>query len=127
MSLAPICALSLALLPPLAQMDDDLGGPDGFGPEPDVVQVDGDAEGGALALLGGGVCGLVFLAILLAGFAAFVWALVDIIKRDDFEGNMKIVWILVVLFGQLLGVAIYYFVGRKPAAPTRTADPGDRV
>ena len=127
MSLAPICALSLALLPPLAQMDDDLGGPGGFGPEPDVVQVDGDAEGGVLALLGGGLCGLVVLAIAIVSVVAFVWALIDIIKREDLDGTMKLVWILVVLFTGVLGAIIYYFVGRKPAAPTRTADPGDHV
>ncbi|MFH5803969.1 PLD nuclease N-terminal domain-containing protein [Alienimonas sp. DA493] len=110
---APLLALSLALAPPLAQVDGDFdnGFDNDFG-EPNAVQVDGDA--GALGLLGGGLCGLVVLALAAASVIAFIWALVDIIKREDLDGTMKLIWILVVLFTGVLGAIVYYFVGRSP-------------
>lgn len=45
--------------------------------------------------------------------ALWIWALVDVIKRDDFEGNNKIIWLLVVILLQGFGAIIYYFAGRK--------------
>jgi len=41
-----------------------------------------------------------------------VIALIDILK-NEFEGNNKIVWVLVVVFLWLLGAILYYFIGRK--------------
>lgn len=38
-------------------------------------------------------------------------ALVDILK-NDFEGNNKIVWVLVILFLWIIGAILYYFIGR---------------
>jgi len=39
-------------------------------------------------------------------------ALIDIIK-NKFEGNNKIIWVLVVLFLNLIGAILYFTIGRN--------------
>jgi hypothetical protein len=56
----------------------------------------------------------------LAATAFWIWMLVDIIKRDDCNfsdstgKDLKIVWLLVVIFTQSLGAVIYYFMVYAP-------------
>ncbi len=38
-------------------------------------------------------------------------ALVDILK-SDFEGNNKIIWVLVLLFLWIIGAILYFIIGR---------------
>ncbi|MDD2501228.1 MAG: PLDc N-terminal domain-containing protein [Geobacter sp.] len=47
----------------------------------------------------------------LVPLAIIIWALVDILK-SEFTGNNKIVWLLLVIFIPLLGVILYWFIGR---------------
>jgi hypothetical protein len=66
---------------------------------------------------------LFFLVALLFGLAAFgvwVWALIDAIKTPDgtFRAGTQLIWVLVILFGNLLGAIIYLLVGR-PSGPIR--------
>jgi hypothetical protein len=60
------------------------------------------------------------VAFGLAAFGVWVWALVDAIKTPDgsFRAGNQLIWVLVILFGNLLGAIIYLVVGR-PAAPVR--------
>ena len=39
-------------------------------------------------------------------------ALIDIL-RNEFTENNKLIWVLVVLFGNLLGAILYFIIGRK--------------
>jgi len=39
-------------------------------------------------------------------------ALIDIL-RSDFEGNNKLIWVIVVVFFNLLGSILYFVMGRK--------------
>jgi len=39
-------------------------------------------------------------------------ALVDIFK-NEFEGNNKIIWVIVILVLWLIGAILYFFIGRK--------------
>ena len=39
-------------------------------------------------------------------------ALIDIV-RNEFSGNNKFVWFLVVLLGNFLGAILYFIIGRK--------------
>ncbi|MBF8149433.1 PLDc N-terminal domain-containing protein [Winogradskyella sp. F6397] len=41
-----------------------------------------------------------------------VIALIDILK-NEFSGNNKIAWVLVVLLGNVLGALLYFIIGRK--------------
>jgi len=45
-------------------------------------------------------------------------ALIDIL-RSDFKGNNKLIWVLVVIFFNLLGVLLYLAIGRQQKV-TRT-------
>jgi hypothetical protein len=50
----------------------------------------------------------IFLAV------CFLWiiALIDIL-RSDFQGNDKVLWVLVVIFFPFLGSILYFIIGRS--------------
>jgi hypothetical protein len=50
--------------------------------------------------------------IILICILPTIIALIDIV-RNEFTGNNKIVWLLVVLFGNFLGAVLYFIIGRK--------------
>lgn len=39
-------------------------------------------------------------------------ALIDIL-RNEFKGDNKIIWVLVVLFANIVGAFLYFFIGRS--------------
>ena len=55
---------------------------------------------------------IMILIVVLLGFIPTVIALIDIVK-SNFKGNDKLVWVLVVLFLNLVGAIIYFALGRK--------------
>ncbi len=55
---------------------------------------------------------LVILTFMLIGLAPTIIALVDILK-NDFTGNNKIVWVLIVLLGNFFGAVLYFLIGRE--------------
>ena len=55
---------------------------------------------------------IIILSFVFLNLIPTIIALIDIIK-NKFEGNNKIVWILVVLFFNLLGAILYFTIGRK--------------
>ncbi len=40
-------------------------------------------------------------------------ALVDLYKREHVVGGKKWIWVLVIIFGELVGAALYLIFGRK--------------
>ena len=50
--------------------------------------------------------------LLILGFILPVIALIDIL-RNDFKDNNKLIWILVILFTNLVGVLLYLIFGTK--------------
>ena len=48
----------------------------------------------------------------LAATIFWVVMLVDAVRREFRDSTMKLVWVLVLLFTNLLGTIIYYFAGR---------------
>ena len=52
------------------------------------------------------------LIITVLGIIPTIIALIDIVK-NKFEDNNKIVWVLVVLFFNLIGAILYFIIGRK--------------
>ena len=64
--------------------------------------------GGFIAL----VVWLVLAAISLAGLLFWVWMLIDAIRNKSLSDTEKIVWVLVIIFVNLLGAVIYFFAGR---------------
>jgi len=55
---------------------------------------------------------IIMVITLLLGIIPTLIALVDIL-RNKFEDNNKIVWVLVVLFFNLIGAILYFIIGRK--------------
>jgi len=66
---------------------------------------------GAFVLIWFVLIGAILLFVLVS-FIAFIWAIIDILKAKN-ETNWKILWVIICLFLGLIGVIIYYFVGRK--------------
>ncbi|MGN6724744.1 MAG: PLD nuclease N-terminal domain-containing protein [Tepidisphaeraceae bacterium] len=57
-----------------------------------------------------------FELLLLLAFAA-AWllpivAIIDLVRRRFIEPNMKIVWLLIVLFVPVIGSILYFLIGR---------------
>ena len=59
---------------------------------------------------------IIFLIFSLLAFVPTVIALIDIL-RNEFTQNNKIIWVLVVLFGNIIGVILYFIIGRKQKLP----------
>ncbi len=58
---------------------------------------------------------LIFLSLLAIVFSIVlpIVALIDII-RSDFKGqNDKVIWVLIILFLNLLGAGLYFFIDRN--------------
>jgi len=50
--------------------------------------------------------------IIIISIILPIIALIDILK-NDFKGNEKLIWVLIVLFLSLIGVLLYYKFGVK--------------
>jgi len=55
---------------------------------------------------------VIVLLVSLVFFIIPIIALIDIL-RNDFEGNNKIIRVIVILLTWLLGAILYYFIGRQ--------------
>ena len=55
---------------------------------------------------------LILGIVFLLGILPTIIALIDILK-SKFEKNNKIVWVLVVLFLNLIGAILYFTIGKK--------------
>ena len=55
---------------------------------------------------------IIILTFVFLGIIPTIIALIDILK-SKFNGNDKIVWVLVVLFFNLIGALLYFTIGRK--------------
>ncbi len=71
------------------------------------------AEGALGALMGTfALMWLVIVLLILVGIAITLWALYSIWTGKN-ETNWKLLWTLVVLVVGLIGLIIYYFIGKK--------------
>jgi len=55
------------------------------------------------------------LLVLLVGLCLFLlplFAIVDIV-RSKFEGNMQLIWVIIVVFFNVLGTILYFIIGRN--------------
>jgi 4-amino-4-deoxy-L-arabinose transferase-like glycosyltransferase len=63
-------------------------------------------------MTGIGIPELIILLFLLLLGIPWIIAFIDIL-RSDFEGNNKLIWLLVVIFVPFIGLIAYFFIGRK--------------
>jgi prolipoprotein diacylglyceryltransferase len=54
----------------------------------------------------------VFGLTALAGFLFWLWMLVECATKEPDYGNTKIVWIIIIVFTNLVGALAYFFVQR---------------
>ncbi len=67
---------------------------------------------GGIVLIGGViVCAVIGLALL----AFWIWMLIHALTNNGLTGSEKIAWVLVIVFVQIIGAIIYFFVGRTKA------------
>jgi prolipoprotein diacylglyceryltransferase len=64
--------------------------------------------------------GFIVLCLILLAFAFWIWMIIDCATKEPNEGNDKLVWIVIIVFTQIIGALIYYFVRR----PQRIAQLG---
>jgi len=55
---------------------------------------------------------IVMILLFLLGIIPTIIALIDILK-NKFENNNKIVWVLIVLFLNIIGAILYFTIGRN--------------
>jgi hypothetical protein len=61
----------------------------------------------------------VFMFLLgIAALVVWVWALIDAIQNPALDSTMRIVWVLVIIFTQIIGAIIYLAVGRSTRTPS---------
>ena len=83
-----------------------------------ITEAIADAHGGHTesnllpALLG--VLPLMFVVLL---FFFWISALVDLLQNTAIQGTEKIVWVLVVIFLNVLGAILYFFIAPKSLPP----------
>lgn len=53
-----------------------------------------------------------FFGIGIAGTLFWLWMLIDCATKEPSEGNDKLIWVIVIIFTNLLGAIIYFFVRR---------------
>jgi len=65
--------------------------------------------------LGGQELILIFVAlfILTVGLLVPIIALIDIIRSDFRGSNDKLIWVIVVLFLNIIGAVLYWAIGRN--------------
>ena len=57
--------------------------------------------------------GLVFVSLILCASCFWLWMLIDCATKESDQGNTKIVWVLIILFANLLGAVVYFLVRRR--------------
>ncbi len=65
---------------------------------------------------------LFFLVVAVLGTVAWIWALVDAIRVPEesmFRAGNRLIWVLVIVFGHLLGAIAYLAIGHPDASTRR--------
>jgi hypothetical protein len=55
---------------------------------------------------------LLFIVLSILGFIFWIFMLIDAIKHSS--NDTKVVWVLVIIFTQVIGAIIYYFAEKRP-------------
>ncbi len=60
----------------------------------------------------------IWLLVIVLALVFWLWVLVDCATKESSQGNDKLVWTLIILFANIVGAAIYWYVRR----PQRLAE-----
>ena len=72
-----------------------------------------------LGISGAVIAALVPLVVIEVGL--WIWALVDLVRRDRFRGGSKLLWVLIIILFGVVGPIVYLAWGRNAEPPQ---DPG---
>jgi len=64
-----------------------------------------------LSAIAGGELIFILIVVIFV-FLIPILALVDII-RSKFNGNMQLIWVIIVLFSNIIGSVLYFAIGRN--------------
>ena len=56
---------------------------------------------------------LLWALLMVAYLAIWIWALVDAIRNPLLDDTTRLIWVLVIVFAQLIGAIVYLIVGRS--------------
>lgn len=59
-----------------------------------------------------------FIIFSVVYFAVWVYCLVDIIRSNFKDPNMKMIWIVIIVFAQFFGPIIYLAMGKSTKTPS---------
>ncbi len=59
-----------------------------------------------------------FIIFSVVYFAVWVYCLVDILRSNFKDPNMKMIWIVIIVFAQFFGPIIYLAMGKSTKTPT---------
>ena len=62
------------------------------------------------------------IPLLLLEVGLVVWALIDVSKRERVRGGNKLVWILVIVFLNIIGPIVYFIFGREEGPKDKTGE-----
>ena len=67
---------------------------------------------------------LTFAGLAIAGTLFWLWMLIDCAMNEPSQGNDKLIWVIIIVFAQLIGALIYFFIRRpKRIAQEAVMDP----
>ena len=55
----------------------------------------------------------IVLVVMILPTICWIWLLIDCIKRDKFRYGNKVMWIILLLFTNMLGMVVYYVLEKK--------------
>ncbi len=53
------------------------------------------------------------IPLILLELGLLVFALIDLIRRKQVRGDSKILWLIIIIFFQIIGPILYLILGRK--------------
>lgn len=63
-----------------------------------------------LGIIGGTELSILLFVVLFVILLPVI-AIIDIV-RSKFEGNLQLIWVVIVVFFSLIGAILYFFIGR---------------
>ncbi len=71
------------------------------------------ADGGEVALWGGGIFMVLMIIGAIVSFGIWLWALINAIQNPALDSTMRLIWVLVIVFTGIVGAIIYLIIGRS--------------
>ncbi|NPE29409.1 PLDc_N domain-containing protein [Methanococcoides sp. SA1] len=56
---------------------------------------------------------LLFVGIAIGSTIFWVWMLIDCVMNEPSQGNDKLIWVIIIVFTQLIGALIYFIFRRQ--------------